>query len=611
MNFLSVCSGIEAASVAFKPLEWKAIGFSEIEKFPCQLLAHHYPDVPNHGDMTLLPQKIINGEVDAPELFVGGTPCQAFSVAGKRLSLEDLRGNLTLTFTEIANAIDSVRTSRGEQPTIILWENVPGVLNTSDNAFGCFLGALASENCVHEPPGGRWTNAGCVFGTKRAVAWRVLDAQYFGLAQRRKRVFVVASAREGFDPTKILFESDSERRDSPPSRESGKSITTSVENSTGELDVCLPINTMTCQGRPSDELNPRMGLGIGDDSDPQNTLTKGHSHAVAYACSETSQLASGNATTGCLGAAQGQKLWLGNQEAFSGDFHIVSMTGGDIVGSLCARDYKTVGNQFVSEGKVFAINQETVSLPLTDVAGCLTSAYATKWNGNNSADTGDLFAMTGDTPCYALQGNMIGRSDNAGPQGSGVSEEVCFTQTKTDIHAVAYSFDSLNSNSMKSNNPHSGVNEVESSKTLDTSCCNPACNQGGIAIVEPQTYGIPGNWIGRDPKNGGNATTPMNDIAPCQTKTDVHAVSSNMQVRRLTPTECERLMGFPDGYTDIQPNGKPTPDGVRYKALGNSWAVPVVRWIGNRIDQWVKNGSIGIEQPIEPKPKSKTGILWS
>jgi len=220
MRFLSVCSGIEAASVAWEPLGWKASGFAEIEPFPCAVLAHHYPDVPNHGDMMLLPGKIRAGEVEAPDLLCGGTPCQAFSVAGLRQSLDDARGNLTLTFCEIADAIDSKR----KQPCIVFWENVPGVLNTKDNAFGCFLGALAGEDDALVAPRGRWANAGFVDGPQRAVAWRVLDAQYFGVAQRRRRVFVVASARADFDPAAVLFEFEGVRRDTAPSREAGQAV---------------------------------------------------------------------------------------------------------------------------------------------------------------------------------------------------------------------------------------------------------------------------------------------------------------------------------------------------------------------------------------------------
>ena len=193
MRFGSVCSGIEAASVAWNPLGWEAAWFSEIEPFPSQVLAHHYPDVVNLGDMTKLPEMILNGEIEAPDILCGGTPCQAFSVAGNRQSLDDARGNLTLTFCEIADAIDRVRIMWDEKPSIIFWENVPGVLNTKDNAFGCFLAELAGEDMPLQPSGKRWTNAGVVLGSKRAIAWRVLDAQYFGLAQRRRRVFVVAS----------------------------------------------------------------------------------------------------------------------------------------------------------------------------------------------------------------------------------------------------------------------------------------------------------------------------------------------------------------------------------------------------------------------------------
>jgi DNA (cytosine-5)-methyltransferase 1 len=224
MKFGSVCSGIEAASVAWHPLGWQAAWLSEIEPFPSALLAHHYPNVPNLGDMTTLPERILSGEIEAPDLFCGGTPCQAFSVAGLRNSLDDARGNLSLTFCEIANAIDTVRTGVGQQPAIILWENVPGVLNTKDNAFGCFLAGLAGEDGELEPPGEKWANAGYVSGPKRSVAWRVLDAQYFGVAQRRRRVFAVASARNDFDPAAVLFEFDGVRRDSAPSRQAREGI---------------------------------------------------------------------------------------------------------------------------------------------------------------------------------------------------------------------------------------------------------------------------------------------------------------------------------------------------------------------------------------------------
>lgn len=233
-----MCSGIEAASVAWHPLGWRAAWLAEIEPFPCAVLAHHYPDVPNLGDMSHLAERIVMGEIEAPDLFCGGTPCQAFSVAGLRQSLDDARGNLSLTFCEIANAIDISRAHDGLKPCIVFWENVPGVLNTKDNAFGCFLAGLAGEDDALVAPGGRWANAGAVFGPQRAVAWRTLDAQYFGLAQRRRRVFVVASARDGFDPAAVLFELDGARRDFAPRREAGEGTAPTLDASFGRLQGC-------------------------------------------------------------------------------------------------------------------------------------------------------------------------------------------------------------------------------------------------------------------------------------------------------------------------------------------------------------------------------------
>mgnify|MGYP000914914031 FL=1 len=209
MRYGSLCSGIEAASVAWEPLGWQPAWFAEIEPFPCAVLAHHWPHVHNHGDMTLLVGKILSGAVEAPDILVGGTPCQAFSVAGLRGSLDDERGNLTLVLIRILDAIDFIRARNGQPPCILVWENVPGVLNTKDNAFGCFLGGLAGESLPLEPAGQKWTNAGAVFGPAREIAWRILDAQYFGVPQRRRRVFVIASAG-CLRPAEILFERQSQ-----------------------------------------------------------------------------------------------------------------------------------------------------------------------------------------------------------------------------------------------------------------------------------------------------------------------------------------------------------------------------------------------------------------
>lgn len=179
MNYLSVCSGIEAATVAFKDLGWKPVGFSEIARFPSAVLAYHYPEIKNYGDMRGYESWDIKERVD---LICGGTPCQAFSVAGNRNSLDDERGNLTLTFTKLCDYFD---------PEVILWENVPAVLNTKDNAFGQFVATLTG---IDKPVQKNhiYPRAGILCGPKRTVGWRVLDSQYFGVAQRRKRVYVIA-----------------------------------------------------------------------------------------------------------------------------------------------------------------------------------------------------------------------------------------------------------------------------------------------------------------------------------------------------------------------------------------------------------------------------------
>ena len=187
LKYLSICSGIEAATAAWHPLGWHPAGFSEIDAFACAVLAHHYPQVPLHGDFTRLRES----DYAAIDLLVGGTPCQSFSVAGLRKGLDDDRGNLALEF---------IRLAEKSHARWVVWENVPGVLSIDEGrAFGTFLGGLAE----------------CGYG----VAYRILDAQYFRVPQRRRRVFVVGYLGDWRPAAAVLFERESLRRDITPRRQ--------------------------------------------------------------------------------------------------------------------------------------------------------------------------------------------------------------------------------------------------------------------------------------------------------------------------------------------------------------------------------------------------------
>ena len=481
MRFLSVCSGIEAASVAWAPLGWEAVAFSEIEPFPCAVLAHHYPDVPNLGDMTTIARRVLTGEAAAPDVFCGGTPCQAFSVAGLRQSLDDARGNLTLKFVEIADAIDHVRAGRGEDECIVFWENVPGVLSTKDNAFGCFLGGLAGEDGPLEPPGGKWANAGAVYGPRRAVAWRTLDAQYFGVAQRRRRVFVVASARKGFDPATVLFEWDGVRRDTAPSREARQVAPTIPARSTAGGGLGTDFD---CDGGTICVATGQAGAEIGADMAP----TLNCNHEAPYVA------------------------------------HSLRGEGFDASENGTGR-----GTPLVPVGVTIHGTDPTVQKVASydELAQCLRAR--TPGNIDNSSTTVVQQPVT-----YGI------RTANTSSNGWGIQEEV--THTLDCAQGVAVAFQ-------------------ERGRTD-----GPSLEIGGdvaYALTAP---------------NGGGRAQERNVLTPA------------MQVRRLTPTEAERLQGFPDDYTLIPWRKKPAsecPDGPRYKALGNSWAVPNVRWIGRRIDDAV------------------------
>ena len=505
MIFGSVCSGIEAASVAFSPLGWRAAWLSEIEPFPSAVLANHYPEVPNLGDMTRLPAAVLTGEADAPDVLCGGTPCQAFSVAGMREGLNDPRGQLTIKFVELADAIDHVRTRAGKPECITIWENVPGVLSDRGNAFGCFLGALAGEDCELQPPGGKWKDAGCVYGPKRTIAWRVLDAQYFGLAQRRRRVFVVASARNDFDPCAVLFESDSLRRDTAPSREARQVSPTIPARSTagGGLGTDFDLDGGVIQAFAIQagalRTNPNSGPdGVGVQADHAYTLeARAEVQAVAFSCKD-------------YGA-----------DAAYGIAPTMRAMGH-------AGSHPNAGGQ--------------LAVAIQDVRGTDKAQNGRGWNDDGTAYTLDTHATQGVAICGAF---FAGQGAKAG--------------------SIAYSTDVAPT--LKASD--SGTNRTPSVH-INT---HPA-----VAFTTEQT-----------PKFSDDCALTLTKQSPTGGG-QIQSVMSAMQVRRLTPVECERLMGFPDGYTAIPWRNKPAsecPDGPRYRALGNSWAVPVAAWIARRIHRQI------------------------
>lgn len=202
MRVGSVCSGIEAASVAWAGPGFSFSWFCETAPFPSRLLAEKYPGTPNLGDLRGLPGKIRSGDAPRVDLICGGTPCQAFSLSGLRRGLDDGRGRLTIRFVEAADANDALGGGAGAG-TLVFWENVEGILNDRTNAFGCFVSLLAGGGEPLAP--GRWPSAGLVRGRARNVAWRVLDAKRFGLPQQRRRLYVLAGGKR-FNPENVLFE---------------------------------------------------------------------------------------------------------------------------------------------------------------------------------------------------------------------------------------------------------------------------------------------------------------------------------------------------------------------------------------------------------------------
>ncbi|CAN7516401.1 DNA cytosine methyltransferase [Pseudomonas sp. LjRoot71] len=538
ITYGSVCSGIEAATCAWHPLGWKAEWFAEIEPFPSAVLAHRWPKVTNHGDMTKLAQKILSRLIPAPAVTVGGTPCQDFSVAGMRAGLAGERGALTISYVELIDAIDHVRTSDGDPECVAVWENVPGVLSDKGNAFGCFLGALVGESDALQPSGGKWTDAGCVYGPKRSAAWRVLDAQYFGLAQRRRRVFVVASARAGFDPAAVLFEPEGVRRDTAPRRGEGQDIAGRAPFGPALQCGCGHIHDLNlgawgcpdCEGDEGPSVEVMAGIPAFGGENQSGSLFQ----------------------AGALNAH-------GLRNDFASETFCVAPTiagGGRKRGGYSHDDIPLTAGTLQANGKAAgsATNQ--------DAAAGLLVVHGTQDPDIQIDQAHPLGRNHGqENAIFAIQNATRGKDQN----GLGISSEApMYTLDQASQHAVCVTGE---------------ITHTLKADGFDGSEDGTGRGQPIVSVALRGREGGATAELGDDVAGTLRASTGGGDKP--------HALISSA-VRRLTPTECERLQGFKDDYTLIPWRGKAEdecPDGPRYKAIGNSKAVPVVRWIGRRIQR--------------------------
>lgn len=583
MKYLSVCSGIEAASVAFHPLGWECVGVSEIEPFPCAVLAHHYQNVPNFGDMTKFR--------DWPEMdfdvLVGGTPCQSFSVAGLRKGLQDPRGNLMLTYLGIVDRY---------KPKFLLWENVPGVLSSNKGAdFAVFLDGLEELGYIADVD--------------------ILDAQHFGLAQRRRRVFVCAQSRDYLLSSRTI---SSALTISQCLAEILVLIlavarSRSVTGLRGlAFDATKPINSLQrrtrlfCLQKDGAALILQNSLGA-----IRASYVSEHVASVSHAGKsglEDSKISGG---TKYPKSSEGMEAW--REECLSTEPSLRS-TLGEVL-KIVSECITSTSESEITESKIFTCAKALLNIaaPITQSMGSSPSFwtatlsvstamkeftnYARCSSSDFSTDVGwvrnwDDFLRQADRACESFSNfrawqhgqevfpiaaglrrdiaprretgqevthatapflTSSGRGVERTGDTRGQDPVVAVGGERVGLETTAYSFDALSSNSMKSANPNSGCRAVEVCKTLDTSRgLDPSCNQGGIAVAHTQVFALAGNTIGRSPANGGNGTGyDDTGVSYTLTKTDVHGVCVTGDVAHTLRSE-----GF-DASEDG--NGRGTP----------------------------------------------------
>lgn len=577
MRYLSVCSGIEAVSVAWQPLGWTPVMFAEIDPFCCWLLHSHYRatrplfmpsphdahdrketkrraaairnvvalpadgDVINAGDFT----KIGKEDVGTIDLLAGGTPCQSFSVAGRRAGLDDPRGNLTIEFARLADRL---------RPTWLVWENVPGVLSIDGGrTFGALLGLLVELG----------------YG----VAYRILDAQHFGVPQRRRRVFVVGHSGGWRGPAAVLAEFASLSGYPPPRREARKDLAPTLSartrggggpgtdfdldggliTSTEDISHCLNAGGMGRQDYETETLIAHSLSANGFDASEDGTGRGTPMVPVAICTAHTQSNGSGfsNNIAHTLESATGTQAVAFNLRGREGG----AMPEMSESASLRA---STGG----SSNSYIAFSANDHAADADDIAPTLRGMGHDRSRANGGGQIAIAFST--NQRAEARERDVHGSlssSRGSGKQMDGV------LQARIDEHPIPAAFTLHGSDGTAS-----AASSTEIAGSLRTRAPGSIENSSTTAVLQEQSVASPLTAsYGKQVDSSDTSSGPPN------------LLRSQMAVRRLTPRECERLQGFPDDYTLVEYRGKLASDGPRYKALGNSMAVPVMHWIGQRI----------------------------
>jgi DNA (cytosine-5)-methyltransferase 1 len=584
VRYLSVCSGIEAVSVAWGPLGWQPAMFAEIDPFCCWLLRSRYGasrpmHMPSPHDaasrkeakqraaairnIVALPADgaIINAgdftnigadDVGAIDLLAGGTPCQSFSVAGKRAGLDDPRGNLTIEFARLAGRL---------RPLWLVWENVPGVLSIDDGrTFGAFLRMLVELG----------------YG----IAYRVLDAQYFGVPQRRRRVFVVGHLGDWRGPAAVLLEWSGLSGYPPSRREARQGPAGGVEvgPSGGRFTDTAPTIDTRCKDgfvrnqlgagvlSSTDELSDCLNAGgMGRQDFETETLI---AHALSADGFDASEDGTGRGTP-MVPVAICTAHTQSNGSGFSDHVAHTLESGGAQAVAFAQNSRDEVRLHGGDGNTVGALAAQREAKQQSYVA------FSAKDHGADASDVAPTLRGMGHDRSHPNGGGQVAIAFTQNQEGDVLSGEV-MQSLGTNSNATGRNAPTVAFTLHGSDGTTSAASSTEVAGSLRTRAPGSIENSSTTAVLQEQSVAWSGELatstdVTGTLQRGGEGGRVDGVITP------------QMAVRRLTPRECERLQGFPDDYTLVEYRGKPAADGPRYKALGNSMAVPVMRWIGQRI----------------------------